>query len=93
MAAATVEIKDAVFCQDRLAEVCDDCNADFREENDTSYGFDSIERDAIESPDASINSNGFYVCNKHHSGTCSQCFAWKKQITRARAAAKKAGRH
>ncbi|KLP07156.1 uncharacterized protein LW94_6431 [Fusarium fujikuroi] len=91
--AATVEINDAVFCQQHLAEICDDCNADLREENDAFYGFDTIDRDAIETPDASVNDDGVYVCNKHHNGTCSQCFGWKKQITRARAAAKKAGRH
>ncbi|KAF5609137.1 hypothetical protein FPANT_247 [Fusarium pseudoanthophilum] len=91
--AATVEINDAVFCEPHLAEICDDCSADLREENDAFYGFDTIDRDAIESPDASRNSDGVYVCNKHHSGTCSQCFGWKKQITRARAAAKKAGKH
>ncbi|KLO93099.1 uncharacterized protein LW93_6092 [Fusarium fujikuroi] len=91
--AATVEINDAVFCQQHLAEICDDCNADLREENDAFYGFDTIDRDAIETPDASVNDDGVYVCNKHHNGTCSQCFGWKKQITRARMAAKKAGRH
>ncbi|KAF5614570.1 hypothetical protein F25303_14094 [Fusarium sp. NRRL 25303] len=90
--AATVEINDAVFCQQHLAEICDDCSADLREENDAFYGFDTIDRDAIESPDASVNDDGVYVCKKHHSGTCNQCFGWKKQITRARMAAKKAGR-
>ncbi|KAF5693115.1 het-E-1 heterokaryon incompatibility protein [Fusarium denticulatum] len=88
-----VEINDAMFCQEHLAEICEDCSVDLRDENDGFYGFDTIDRDAIETPDASANQDGVYVCNKHNSGTCSGCFGWKKQILRARAAAKKAGRH
>ncbi|KAF5577878.1 hypothetical protein FPCIR_11861 [Fusarium pseudocircinatum] len=91
--AATVEINDAVFCQPHLAEICEDCSVDLREENDGFYGFDTVDRDAIECPDTSPNHDGVYVCKKHDSSTCNQCFGWKKQITRARAAAKKAGRH
>ncbi|RKL16690.1 Vegetative incompatibility protein HET-E-1 [Fusarium oxysporum] len=90
---STVEINDAVFCQDHLAEICEDCSVDLREENDAFYGFDSVERDAIESPHASINDDGVYMCKKHDSATCNQCFGWKKKITKARMDAKKAGKH
>ncbi|KAH7223029.1 hypothetical protein BKA60DRAFT_668964 [Fusarium oxysporum] len=90
---STVEINDAVFCQEHLAEICEDCSVDLREENDAFYGFDSVERDAIESPHASINNDGVYMCKKHDSATCNQCFGWKKKITKARMDAKKAGKH
>ncbi|KAF4429636.1 vegetatible incompatibility HET-E-1 [Fusarium acutatum] len=90
--AAAVEINDAMFCQEHLAEVCDDCGFDGREENDSFYGFDPIDREAID-VDASLNDDGAYVCKKHHSYTCNQCFGWKKKITRARTEAKKAGKH
>ncbi|RKK66520.1 Vegetative incompatibility protein HET-E-1 [Fusarium oxysporum] len=90
---STVEINDAVFCQEHLAEICEDCSVDLREENDAFYGFDSVERDAIESPHASINNDGVYMCKKHDSATCNQCFGWKKMITKARMDAKRAGKH
>ncbi|KAM5509974.1 hypothetical protein FOXYSP1_12940 [Fusarium oxysporum f. sp. phaseoli] len=90
---STVEINDAVFCQEHLAEICEDCSVDLREENDAFYGFDSVERDAIESPHASINDDGVYMCKKHDSATCNQCFGWKKKITKARMDAKRAGKH
>ncbi|KAL5597221.1 hypothetical protein FOBRF1_011014 [Fusarium oxysporum] len=89
---STVEINDAVFCQEHLAEICEDCSVDLREENDAFYGFDSVERDAIESPHASINDDGVYMCKKHDSATCNQCFGWKKKIIKVRMDAKKAGR-
>ncbi|KAF8635309.1 hypothetical protein AX17_003957 [Amanita inopinata Kibby_2008] len=88
---STVEINDAVFCM-HFKEVCTDCNYDGREENDGFYGFDHSDRDPIECPAVSTNKDGVYQCKKHGSATCSQCFGWKKMITRARAAAKKAGK-
>jgi len=90
--APTVEIADALFCQGHLKEVCDDCNYDGREDNDAFYGFNPMDRDGLESPQVSTNKDGEYNCKKHGSITCGQCFGWKKQITRARTAAKKAGR-
>ncbi|UPK95221.1 hypothetical protein LCI18_006156 [Fusarium solani-melongenae] len=92
MDAASVEINDGVFCAQHLLEVCEDCGADFREENDAFYGFDTADRDPLSCPSASQNRDGVYECKKHHSGTCSQCFSWKKQIMRARHAAKAEGR-
>ncbi|EXM19965.1 hypothetical protein RAB80_011760 [Fusarium oxysporum f. sp. vasinfectum] len=89
---ATVEINDGMFCQEHLAEICEDCSVDLREENDAFYGFDFIDRDAIDSPDASVNDDGVYVCKKHDNATCNQCFGWKKKITKARMDAKKAGK-
>ncbi|KAF8720767.1 hypothetical protein AX14_010795 [Amanita brunnescens Koide BX004] len=89
---ATVEINDAVFCQGHLKEVCESCGCDTREENDSFFGFDPIDRESLESPAASTNKDGVYQCKKHGSSTCNQCFGWKKQISRARAAAKKAGK-
>jgi len=90
--ATTVEIADALFCQSHLKEVCEDCNYDGREDNDAFYGFDPTDRDPIGSPQVSTNKDGEYCCKKHGSPTCTQCFGWKKQINRARTAAKKAGR-
>ncbi|KAJ7250766.1 hypothetical protein C8J57DRAFT_1138737 [Mycena rebaudengoi] len=94
--AATIEINDAVFCT-HLKEVCADCSFDGREENDAFFGFDPIDREGIEAPNASPNKEGVYQCKKHGSAGgyflwCTQCFGWKKQLTRARAAAKKAGK-
>ncbi|KIK79772.1 hypothetical protein PAXRUDRAFT_160355 [Paxillus rubicundulus Ve08.2h10] len=88
---ATVEINDAVFCT-HLKEVCTECDYDGREENDAFYGFDPIDRSPIEAPPTTTNKDGVYQCKKHGSAECTQCFGWKKQITRARTAAKKAGR-
>ncbi|KAF7794020.1 hypothetical protein EIP86_005148 [Pleurotus ostreatoroseus] len=90
--AASVEINDALFCQSHLKEVCEDCSFDGREDNDAFFGFDPIDRDGLEAPLASPNKDGVYQCKKHTSPTCNQCFGWKKQLTRARAAAKKAGK-
>jgi len=91
VASPTVEIQDAIFCQ-HFKEVCSECDYDGREENDAFFGFDSIDRDGIECPSVSTDKNGTYMCKKHGSSSCSQCFGWKKQITRARTAAKKAGK-
>jgi len=92
MSAATVEIADALFCQAHLKEVCTDCDYDGREDNDAFYGFDPTDREGLDSPQVSTNKEGTYCCKKHASPTCNQCFGWKKQINRARTAAKKAGR-
>ncbi|KAI0659041.1 hypothetical protein C8Q70DRAFT_933805 [Cubamyces menziesii] len=54
--------------------------------------FDPIDREGLEAPASSQNKDGVYQCKKHGSPTCNQCYGWKKQITRARAAAKKAGK-
>ncbi|PIL27385.1 hypothetical protein GSI_10533 [Ganoderma sinense ZZ0214-1] len=106
---ATIEINDACFCQ-HFKEVCETCQYDGREENDTFFGvrapcmpfemhlltsygqFDPIDREGLEAPMSSTNKEGVYQCKKHGSATCNQCYGWKKQITRARAAAKKAGK-
>ncbi|TDL24541.1 hypothetical protein BD410DRAFT_786060 [Rickenella mellea] len=90
-APATIEINDAVFCQ-HFKEVCSDCQFDGREENDGFFGFETTDRDPLEPPTSALNKDGVYQCKKHSSTECSQCYGWKKQITRARAAAKKAGR-
>jgi len=88
----TVEINDAVFCLAHFKEKCEDCDVDLREENDGFFGFDFIERDGLEAPPTGQNKDNVYQCKKHSSAKCSQCYGWKKQITRARTAAKKAGR-
>ncbi|KAH6960203.1 hypothetical protein DER45DRAFT_154759 [Fusarium avenaceum] len=90
---ATVEINDAVFCQAHLKEICDECEVDLREENDAFYGLDTIDRNAIECPPTTFSDAGGYSCVKHTSSTCNMCFGWKKAITRARAGAKREGRH
>ncbi|KAG8668181.1 hypothetical protein FPOAC2_10060 [Fusarium poae] len=89
--AVSVEISDAVFCQEHIAEVCEECDADFREENDAFYGFDPIDRDALPSPSASANDDGVYLCDTHKNSICNQCFSWKKQLVRLHKEAKKRG--
>ncbi|KAF8877647.1 hypothetical protein CPB84DRAFT_1736105 [Gymnopilus junonius] len=88
---ATVEINDAIFCT-HFKEVCAVCPFDGREENDSFFGFDFIDREGIDCPPATQNKDGVYQCKKHGSASCNQCYGWKKQITRARTAAKKAGK-
>ncbi|OSD07860.1 hypothetical protein PYCCODRAFT_1463152 [Trametes coccinea BRFM310] len=90
-APAPIEINDAYFCQ-HFKEVCSDCSYDGREENDTFFGFDPIDREGLEAPASSQNKDGVYQCKKHGSPACNQCYGWKKQISRARVAAKKAGK-
>ncbi|KAI0945211.1 hypothetical protein AcW1_001484 [Taiwanofungus camphoratus] len=87
----SIEINDALFCP-HFKEVCTECSFDGREENDTFFGFDPIAREGIEAPPSTITKDGEYQCKKHGSAACNQCYGWKKQITRARTAAKKAGR-
>ncbi|KAF9813547.1 hypothetical protein IEO21_05528 [Rhodonia placenta] len=89
--ANSVEINDALFCQ-HFKEVCAVCSFDGREENDAFFGFDPIDREGLEAPPSSVNKEGQHQCKKHGSTACSQCYGWKKQITRARTAAKKAGK-
>ncbi|KAF7296848.1 hypothetical protein MIND_00916100 [Mycena indigotica] len=89
---ATIEINDLLFCT-HFKEVCEDCSFDGREENDAFFGFDPIDRDGIEAPAATVTKDGVYQCKKHASTSCSQCYGWKKQITRLRTAAKKAGKN
>ncbi|GAW04186.1 hypothetical protein F5879DRAFT_1021424 [Lentinula edodes] len=88
---ATIEINDALFCQ-HYKEVCAICGYDGREENDAFFGFDPIDREGIEAPSATINKDGDYQCKKHALTACNQCYGWKKQITRLRTQAKKAGK-
>ncbi|EIM87653.1 uncharacterized protein STEHIDRAFT_56805 [Stereum hirsutum FP-91666 SS1] len=101
-APASLEINDALFCQ-HFKEVCTDCGVDTREENDAFFGFDPIDREGLEAPAATVTKDGTYQCKKHGSpcayrskmlrhSACNQCYGWKKQITRARTAAKKAGK-
>ncbi|KAG7448398.1 uncharacterized protein BT62DRAFT_929485 [Guyanagaster necrorhizus] len=88
---ATIEVNDAYFCT-HFKEVCAVCGYDGREENDAFFGFDPIDREGIECPPATINKDGVYQCKKHALTGCNQCYGWKKQINRARTAAKKAGK-
>ncbi|KAJ7664243.1 hypothetical protein B0H17DRAFT_1091996 [Mycena rosella] len=90
-APTTIEINDALFCT-HFKEVCAECSFDGREENDAFFGFDPIDREGIEAPAAIVNKDGVYQCKKHALTGCNQCYGWKKQITRARTAAKKAGK-
>ncbi|KAF9558596.1 hypothetical protein CPC08DRAFT_743313 [Agrocybe pediades] len=90
-APATVEINDAIFCT-HFKEVCTECDFDGREENDAFFGYDPIDREGIDCPPATQNKDGVYQCKKHGSTSCNQCYGWKKQINRARTAAKKAGK-
>ncbi|CCL99785.1 uncharacterized protein FIBRA_01807 [Fibroporia radiculosa] len=64
--ATSVEINDALFCT-HFKEVCTECSFDGREENDSFFGFDPIDREGIEAPPASVNKDGEYQCKKHGS--------------------------
>ncbi|EPQ53411.1 hypothetical protein GLOTRDRAFT_130750 [Gloeophyllum trabeum ATCC 11539] len=86
-----VEINDALFCK-HFKEVCAECDYDGRADNDAMFGFDPIDREGLEANSATLNKEGQYVCKKHGSANCNQCYGWKKQITKARAAAKKAAK-
>jgi len=88
---SSLEINDALFCQ-HFKEVCAECSFDGREENDGMFGFDPLDREGLEAPASTVNKDGQYTCKKHGSANCNQCYGWKKQITRARQAAKKAGK-
>ncbi|KAF8261117.1 hypothetical protein EI94DRAFT_1746766 [Lactarius quietus] len=66
----TIEINDAVFCT-HFKEVCTDCEADLREENDGFFGFDFIDREGIEAPTSSQNKDGVYQCKKHGASSTS----------------------
>ncbi|KAJ3888328.1 hypothetical protein GG344DRAFT_53839 [Lentinula edodes] len=89
---ATIEINDALFCQHYKEVVSTKFRYDGREENDAFFGFDPIDREGIEAPSATINKDGDYQCKKHALTACNQCYGWKKQITRLRTQAKKAGK-
>jgi len=86
----SIDINDALFCPAHLKEICTECDCDLREENDSFYGFDPAPREGLEAPAAHLNKEGTYECKKHKNPSCTQCFGWKKQITRARVVAKKA---
>ncbi|KAI4518338.1 hypothetical protein EV122DRAFT_209620 [Schizophyllum commune] len=88
----SIELNDAIFCAQHFKEVCTECDVDFREENDGFFGFDPMNREGLEAPASSTTKDGTYQCKKHGSASCNQCYGWKKQITRARVAAKKAGK-
>ncbi|EIN09352.1 hypothetical protein PUNSTDRAFT_28171, partial [Punctularia strigosozonata HHB-11173 SS5] len=88
----TVELNDALFCSAHFKEVCTECSCDLREENDSFFGFEPINREGLEAPQATQTKDGDWQCKKHGSKACNQCYGWKKQITRARTAAKKAGK-
>ncbi|KAF8884742.1 hypothetical protein CPB84DRAFT_1712959 [Gymnopilus junonius] len=67
---ATVEINDAIFCT-HFKEVCAVCAFDGREENDSFFGFDFIDREGIDCPPATQNKDGVYQCKKHGSACTS----------------------
>ncbi|KAJ7864549.1 hypothetical protein B0H13DRAFT_1637653 [Mycena leptocephala] len=87
---------------------CTDRNFDGRGEHDAFFGFDPIDREGIDAPSATSTKDGVYRCKKHAFAgecldplfcvlpycfvPCNQCYGCKKQITRVRAAAKKAGK-
>jgi len=82
-----------MFCGEHQREICGSCSFDGREENDSFFGLTPWDRDALELPsDAKPNKDGVWQCKKHSSTDCSQCFGWKKQITRLQQKAKKAGK-
>jgi len=91
-AVETVEINDGVFCKEHILEVCDNCSFDGREENDSFFGLDTIDREPVSIPSEIHNKDGVYHCKKHSSSTCNNCFGWKKQIVKLQKDAKKAGK-
>ncbi|KDQ60429.1 hypothetical protein JAAARDRAFT_32848 [Jaapia argillacea MUCL 33604] len=89
--ATTIDINDAWFCEHHK-EVCTECDYDGRADNDAAFGFDPADREPMEAPPTTVNKDGLHQCKKHGSTDCKLCFGWKKQITRGRAAAKKAAK-
>ncbi|KZT61662.1 hypothetical protein CALCODRAFT_413732, partial [Calocera cornea HHB12733] len=89
---SSVEIADALFCHAHGQEVCKDCQFDGREDNNTFFGFDPIDREPLSVPAYTVNKDGKYNCKKHASDSCAQCYNWKKQISKLNKEAKKAGK-
>ncbi|KAG9003528.1 hypothetical protein FRB94_003048 [Tulasnella sp. JGI-2019a] len=87
----TIEVNDCVFCT-HGKEICDECDYDGREENDGFFGLKHSDRDPLEMPATIVNKAGDHQCKKHGTGNCSQCFNWKKMITKLQREAIKAGR-
>ncbi|KAF8161907.1 hypothetical protein K438DRAFT_1482527, partial [Mycena galopus ATCC 62051] len=63
---ATIEINDAMFCP-HFKEGAVDCNFDGREENDSFFGFDLIDREGIEALPVTVTKEGVYQYKKHGS--------------------------
>ncbi|KAI5448914.1 hypothetical protein NCC49_005767 [Naganishia albida] len=79
---SSLDVNDAIFCE-HGKEVCNDCNFDAREENDSFFGFDLIQRDPLTLPAYTVNGkDGSIQCKKHSSSNCSTCFGWKKQLAK-----------
>ncbi|KAG6815892.1 hypothetical protein H0H87_010413 [Tephrocybe sp. NHM501043] len=87
----TVDINDAIFCSAHLKEVVSALYVS-HDPYMIMLRFEFMDREPIESPVVTQNKDGVYQCKKHGSQGCNQCFGWKKQITRSRTAAKKAGK-
>ncbi|KAJ7511494.1 hypothetical protein B0H11DRAFT_1951845, partial [Mycena galericulata] len=83
-APVTIEINDALFCS-HFKEVCADCAFDGREENDTFFGFDPVDREGIEAPPATVTKDGVYQCKKHASTSATNVTAGRnRSLVRAR---------
>lgn len=80
-----------MFCQ-HGQEVCKECDFDGREDNNLVFGFDATNREPMSVPAFSVAKDGTINCKKHGNGSCTQCFGWKKQITKLNREAKKAGK-
>ncbi|GHJ90176.1 hypothetical protein NliqN6_6578 [Naganishia liquefaciens] len=79
---SSLDINDAIFCE-HGKEVCNDCNFDAREENDSFFGFDLTARDPLSLPAYTVNAkDGSIQCKKHSSSSCTTCFGWKKQLAK-----------
>ncbi|KAG7530807.1 hypothetical protein FFLO_04786 [Filobasidium floriforme] len=77
---SSLDINDAIFCE-HGKEVCEACAFDAREENDSFFGLDPIERRPLQVPAYTKNAkDGSIQCKKHSSDHCSTCFGWKKQL-------------
>ncbi|KAG8767877.1 hypothetical protein FRC12_005963 [Ceratobasidium sp. 428] len=88
----SVDIADCIFCANHRLEACTECSFDGREDNDTTFGFDPIDREPLDLPATQTNKDGVIQCKKHANPDCKQCYGWKKQLTKLHRDAKKAGK-
>ncbi|WWC72550.1 uncharacterized protein I206_106512 [Kwoniella pini CBS 10737] len=85
----SIEINDALFCEHGL-EVCQQCEFDAREDNDSMMGLDPKPRGPLELPAHFKNSkDNTFMCKSHGNANCKSCFNWKKQMTKLHKEGKK----
>lgn len=84
----SLTIGDYEFCA-HGQEVCQMCDADYRADNSFTAGIDVIDSREPITVDFSINKDGVPQCKRHKTIDCKTCFAFKKQLAKLNADAKK----